>query len=345
MGSRDKRIGLTTTVPMEVILAAGMVPVDLNNLFVSDRSPGVMVDRATVEGFPQSSCSWLKGMFGAMMKPGAPDTVVGVVRGDCEGTSVLLEALELRGKETIPFTYPYKPDPAAMKQEIEVFCDRLGTSPEAAERCRVELLPVRRALTEIDSLCWQRNLARGMEMHLWLLSSSDMWGDPELFLRELESVIEDLRGRDPVNMREGMPFRREVRLGYIGVPPITPGIFDLAEELGARFVFAEVQRQFAMPHELAIGAGALAAQYTTYTYPYSVSGRSVDINREVHRRGIDGIVHYVQSFCHRNMEDVIFNRSIEVPAITVECDSPGDLGATARARLENFVQVLGENLS
>ena len=124
---------------MEVILAAGMVPVDLNNLFVSDRSPGVMVARATVEGFPQSSCSWLKGMFGA------PDTGGGVVRGDCEGTSVLLEALELRGKETIPFTYPYKPDPAAMKQEIELFCDRLGTSPEAAERCRVELLHVRRA--------------------------------------------------------------------------------------------------------------------------------------------------------------------------------------------------------
>ena len=30
-----KKIGLTTTVPIEVLLAAGYTPIDLNNLFIT----------------------------------------------------------------------------------------------------------------------------------------------------------------------------------------------------------------------------------------------------------------------------------------------------------------------
>ena len=30
------RIGITTTVPVEIIIAAGHTPVDLNNLFITD---------------------------------------------------------------------------------------------------------------------------------------------------------------------------------------------------------------------------------------------------------------------------------------------------------------------
>ncbi len=131
-----------------------------------------------------------------------------------------------------------------------------------------------------------------------------------------------------------------MRLGYIGVPPITTTIFSWAESLGARFVYHEVQRQFSMPGQ----HSDLADQYLAYTYPYSVRGRAEDVNRQSEIRRLDGLVHYVQSFCHRNMEDVIFTRVVGLPMLTIECDCPGGLGATAKARLENFIQVLGENL-
>ena len=34
-----KRIGITTTVPVEILLAAGYQPVDLNNVLVSSPDP------------------------------------------------------------------------------------------------------------------------------------------------------------------------------------------------------------------------------------------------------------------------------------------------------------------
>jgi benzoyl-CoA reductase/2-hydroxyglutaryl-CoA dehydratase subunit BcrC/BadD/HgdB len=137
-----------------------------------------------------------------------------------------------------------------------------------------------------------------------------------------------------------------VRLGYIGVPPITLDIFEAAETAGARFVFNEVPRQFSMPPDASPGlppATDLVGQYTAYTYPYTVAGRAADINEQASKRELDGIVHYVQSFCHRNLEDVEFRRLLTRPMVTVECDCPGNLGAPALSRLENFIQVLGEN--
>jgi len=180
----------------------------------------------------------------------------------------------------------------------------------------------------------------GLEAHMWLVSSSDFGGDPREFALELGAFLREAGGRSPLDERDGIPFAREVRLGYLGVPPVIPDIFPLVEATGARFVFHEVQRQFSMPG----AARDLADLYLSYTYPYTLAGRAVDINRECELRRIDGLVHYVQSFCHRNLEDVVFSRSLERPALTVECDCPGELGAPARSRLENFIQVLGENL-
>lgn len=344
MTENDRRTGLTTTVPVEVVLAAGMVPVDLNNLFVSDPRRDALVERALEEGFPQGSCAWLKGTYGAVVTEGGPGRVIGVVRGDCNGTEVLLEALERAGIEVIPFAYPLPPDRGDMARELDRFCARLGTTLDAAEAVRIRLAPVRELLAEADSLCWEQNRLTGEEDHRWLVSSSDFEGDPEAFHSRLDAFIEEARARRPLDKRGTLHFAREVRLGYIGVPPIAPEIFGFAESLGARFVFHEVQRQFSMP----AGDGGvpqnLVEQYLAYTYPYSVRGRAQDINRQSRLRGLDGLVHYVQSFCHRSMEDVIFVKTLDAPLLTVECDCPGGLGATARARLENFIQVLGENI-
>jgi benzoyl-CoA reductase/2-hydroxyglutaryl-CoA dehydratase subunit BcrC/BadD/HgdB len=342
-------VGITTTIPVEAVFAAGLVPVDLNNVFVSDADADGLVDLALAEGFPQSSCAWIKGIFGAVMRGASPSRVVGVVRGDCSGTELLLEAFESRGIEVIPFTYPYPPSPEDMLRELQRLCGRLGTTVEAAERQRGVLMPARALLAELDRACWEEDVVTGAEAHLWLVSSSDFNGDAEGYARELDSFLDSARRRGPLDARE-LPFAREVRLGYIGVPPVTPLMFEAAETLGARFVFHEVQRQFSMPPDAAPDAsgefsppGDIVEQYLDYTYPYTVAGRASDINRQARARSLDGIVHYVQSFCHRNLEDVVFRRLLELPMLTVECDCPGFLGATALARVENFIQVLGEN--
>ena len=332
-------VGITTTVPVEAVFAAGLKPLDLNNAFVSRPASNELIERALSEGFPQNACAWLKGIFGAVMERGLR-TVIGVVRGDCSGTGVLLEVLEARGVEIIPFSFPFPPSREEMEREIRKLCLALGTALEEAEKWRIELLAVRQLLAEVDLMCWQEDKVTGLENHLWLVGSSDFGGDPERYKGELADFIGEAERREPMGERESIPFAREVRLGYLGVPPINPEIFSRVEQLGARFVFHEVARQFSMPNP----AQDLIEQYLDYTYPYTLRARAGDVNRESGRRHLDGLVHYVQSFCHRNMEDVVFIKALDAPLLTVECDCPGELGAAAVSRLESFIQVLGENL-
>ncbi len=346
MPADDRLVGLTTTIPVEAVFAAGLVPLDLNNLFVGSPRSEELFDYALAEGFPLNSCAWLKGIFGAVMRLGGPSRVIGVVRGDCSGTELLLEALQERGVGVVPFTYPYPASRDDLEREIERLCEHLGTSMSAAEEYRGRLAGPRGLLQRLDRACWDDSRVTGAEAHLWLVSSSDFGGDPDHFGRELERFLAEVSKRERLDGRDEIRFGREVRLGYIGVPPITPEVFDVAEAAGARFVFHEVARQFSMPPD-ATGAMRpahdLLDQYTAYTYPYTVADRARDINNQSRVRGLDGVVHYVQSFCHRNLEDVVFRGLIDLPMLTVECDCPGTLGGTARARLENFIQVLGEN--
>ncbi len=339
MVAEASRVGITTTIPVEAVFAAGLRPVDLNNAFVSHPARGELIERALAEGFPQNTCAWLKGIFGAVVEQG-PRRVIGVMRGDCSGTGVLLEALEARGVEIIPFSFPFPPSRDEMDREIRRLCRALGTTIEEAESWRHELLPLRELLGEVDRMCWHESTVTGLENHLWLVGSSDFGGDPGRYNEELARFIEEARRRERLDGRKGIPFSREVRLGYLGVPPITPEILSRVEQLGARFVFHEVARQFSMPDP----ARDIIEQYLDYTYPYTLHARSEDINRESERRSLDGLVHYVQSFCHRNMEDVVFTRALGAPLLTVECDCPGELGAAAVSRLESFIQVIGENL-
>ena len=55
-GTEVKRIvGFTTTIPVEIVFAAGLVPCDLNNIFISDRSPIQYIERAEKDGFLRGS--------------------------------------------------------------------------------------------------------------------------------------------------------------------------------------------------------------------------------------------------------------------------------------------------
>ena len=130
-----KKIGITTTVPVEVLMAAGYQPVDLNNLLVNDKDPGRLIVRAERAGFPLNCCAWIKGLYGACFEYGIDD-VLCVTGGDCSNTTMLMETLRLRGLNAVPFAYPPAPDRAAMNDILKQMTARYATSLYAAEEIR-----------------------------------------------------------------------------------------------------------------------------------------------------------------------------------------------------------------
>ncbi len=63
----QKKVGITTTVPIEVIYAANMVPVDLNNLFIKSDEPQKLIEEAELRGYPRNICAWIKGIYAVML--------------------------------------------------------------------------------------------------------------------------------------------------------------------------------------------------------------------------------------------------------------------------------------
>jgi benzoyl-CoA reductase/2-hydroxyglutaryl-CoA dehydratase subunit BcrC/BadD/HgdB len=192
-----------------------------------------------------------------------------------------------------------------------------------------ELEPVRCSLDRLDEMTWKENRIHGAENHLWLVSSSDFNGDYRHFQRELNRFLDSASRRAPLT--------EPVRLGYIGVPPIIDDLYEAVESYGARFVFNEVQRQFSMP----VRGRGIIAQYLAYTYPYSIFHRLQFIVSEIERRGIHGVIHYVQSFCHRQIEDLIIRKKIPVPVLTIEGESPVKVDERTKIRLQAFIEMLG----
>ncbi|MBC7286974.1 MAG: 2-hydroxyacyl-CoA dehydratase [Armatimonadetes bacterium] len=326
--SGARYIGLTTTVPVEVILAAGFVPVDLNNVFISAPDPLALVRHAELAGFPRNVCGWIRGLYSTALLSGIR-RVIAVTQGDCSQTHAMIEHWEASRVEVIPFAYPYDRDPELLRLQITRLCDRLGTTWDAAEETRKRLRPVRLALAELDRMTWRDHKITGQENHLWQVQSSDFRGDPEGFYAELKAFLDEARHRQPTPPA--------LRLGYVGVPPIFTDLYSFLEERGARVVFNETQRQFTMAD--AVDADLLN-QYLEYTYPYSVFRRLEDINRHIQLRRIDGLIHYVQSFCFRQIQDLLIKRSVTVPVLTLEGDVPGPLDARSRLRLEAFLEAL-----
>ena len=320
-------IGITTTIPLEIPLAAGLQVADLNNLFMSHQTPLALVEEAETAGFPRNTCGWIKGIYSAIKENGIR-RVIAVTEGDCSNTKALMEVLESEGIETIPFAYPFSRKAPVLEAQLRQLAATLGTTLEAAEEVKTRLDKLRRKLAEIDRLTWEENRVNGAENHLFLLNSSDMKGDVAAFEQEIDAFLDEARNR--------APDEKEIRLAFLGVPPIFTDIYDVIESLNARVVFNEIQRQFAM---LSF-APNLVEQYRIYTYPYSIALRLEDIRREIARRRIDGVLHYVQSFCFRQIEDLLVRKNIDLPILTLEGDQPGALDARSRIRLESFITMV-----
>jgi benzoyl-CoA reductase/2-hydroxyglutaryl-CoA dehydratase subunit BcrC/BadD/HgdB len=324
-----KKIGITTTVPIEILLAAGYQPVDLNNIFITDSSPERLVTIAERAGFPLNCCSWIKGIYGACMDYGI-DTVLCVTTGDCSNTIMLMEVLKLKGIKTIPFAYPDKPDIRQTQQTLEALAKTLNTTLEAAHKVREELKPCRQLALKLDELTWKEGVVSGLENHLWLVSASDFNQDQHKYQQELQELIDQCLKRQPYPSDW-------LRLAYIGVPSVYgQDLYRYLEKNGARVVFNETQRQFAMLRE----ESSLAEQYTNYTYPYSIYERLKDITTEIKRRRVDGVIHYVQAFCHRGIGDIIFRDGLKLPILTLEGNDDFFLTQHLKTRVEAFTDML-----
>ncbi|MEA3331982.1 MAG: 2-hydroxyacyl-CoA dehydratase family protein [Pseudomonadota bacterium] len=325
-------IGITSTIPIEVVFAAGHTPCDLNNLFITDPDPNHFIRLAEEAGFPQTTCAWIKGIYGVLgdtLTEKEINTVIIVSGGDCSNSIALGEILKDDGKRVIPFSYPHAPAPAQMERTIQGLADELGAEAGKIKLCKQQLDPIRNRLAELDRLTWQENLVSGEENQLYLVNSSDFNGNPELFSSELEIFLKNLQSRHPL--------KKKIRLGLAGVPPILSDLYKTLDKLDATVVFNEVPRQFALPWAPEC---TLAEQYSRYTYPYQVDRRLLDIEQACSQRRIDGIIHYTQSFCFRQIEDILFKRKLAIPTLTLEADQPGPIDGRTLTRIETFIEML-----
>ncbi len=324
-----KQIGITTTVPIEILMAAGYKPVDLNNLFIGSTERERLVNIAERAGFPQNCCTWIKGIYGVCMELGIK-SVLCVTTGDCSNTIMLMEVLRLKGIDVLPFAYPDRPDVNLVQKALENLAQTLGTTLPKAEKMRKELERARQFALKLDDLTWKDRLVSGLENHYWLVSTSDFCGDLMEYEHRLSVLLAEVESRKPYP-------DDFLRIAYIGVPPVfAGGLYPFIELNGARVVFNEIQHQFAMPNP----GSSLAEQYSNYTYPYSIRGRAKDIVTQLYRRRVDGVIHYVQAFCHRGIGDIIFRHAIHLPMLTLEGNTDFTLNSHARTRIEAFLDML-----
>jgi len=314
-------------------MAAGYQPVDLNNVFISDPYPERLVNIAERAGFPINCCTWIKGIYGVVMEQDI-DTVLCVTTGDCSNTIMLMEVLKLKGLNVIPFAYPDHPDVSQMQSTLESLAKTLNTTIGASEKARKRLEKARSLAHELDELAWKENVVSGWENHFWLVSSSDFMGDIDEYERHLSQLLTEC------HEREEQKERNMLRLAYIGVPPIfARDLYHFLESQGARVVFNEIQRQFAMPHR-GNSPKSLAEQYSSYTYPYSIFDRLNDILPQLRDRRVDGVIHYVQAFCHRGIGDIIFRHRIDLPILTLEGNNDYTLTQHLKTRIEAFLDMV-----
>jgi benzoyl-CoA reductase/2-hydroxyglutaryl-CoA dehydratase subunit BcrC/BadD/HgdB len=320
-------VGITSTIPSEVVYAAGMCPVDLNNAFITAPDPDRLLSEAENAGFPRTVCAWIKGIYGAVLEGGLERVIV-VTGGDCSNAIALADVLEHRGVSVDRFDYPPNRSRDGLEKAVNRLTEALGARRSKVGEAKQRLDRIRTKLQRLDRMTYQEDRVNGLENHLFLVSSSDFNSDPEQYEAELDAFLAEAGRRVPQNP--------SVRLGYVGVPPIFSDLYETLERLGARVVFNEVQRQFSLPGP----DRDLLDCYLDYTYPYDIGARIQDIRQAVRERRLHGIIHYTQTFCHRQIHDILIREAVEVPVLTLEGDRPGGLDGRTLTRVETFLEML-----
>jgi benzoyl-CoA reductase/2-hydroxyglutaryl-CoA dehydratase subunit BcrC/BadD/HgdB len=323
------RIGITTTVPVEILFAAGHTPVDLNNIFITSPDPGGLIESAELRGFPRNLCSWVKGMYGILQGESRIDEIIAVIEGDCSNSCALMEIAEHEGRMVHPFSYPFDRSREKLCQEMERLMALWNISWNDVSGWKARLDKIRAKALEIDRLTWLEGVVSGFENHYYLINTSDFMGNSDAYNRELDLFLATVGKRSPED-------HTRTRLGLAGVPPIFSNLYQVLEERGARIYYSEVPRQFAMPS----GGSDLVEQYLNYTYPYGIRRRAQDIEVEAEKRRLQGIIHYTQMFCHHQMDHMVLKERIGLPMLLLEGDRPGLLDERTMLRIESFLEMI-----
>jgi len=323
-----ERVGITSSIPVEVLYAAGVQAVDLNNVFITGARAARIVEDAEATGFPRNVCAWIKGIHQTALRDRSMKRIVAVTQGDCANVRSLVDLWRHQGKEVIPFSYPYDRDREMLSMSVRKLMRRFGVGLRRVERMKERLDRIRRKLGALDRLTWKDGKVTGAENHEWIISGSDFRGDPDVFETDLDEFLACAKKRSGAD--------GGLRIGVIGIPPIWSDFFDYIASRGARVVYNELARQFAL-----LGPTKdLLDQYLAYTYPYDARGRLRDIRAQVRRRRLDGVIHNVQTFCHHQIEDSILREDLGVPTLMIEGDRPGAVDARTRTRIDSFVLIL-----
>lgn len=326
-----EKIGFITTIPVEVIFAAGKIPVDLNNVFVTSANAAAFVAEAEDHGFPRNFCTWIKGAFSVAQNMGIKKIVM-VSEGECTNSEKLAEVLARFDMEMIPFSYPQNRNYGELKKNIEQLMRACNVSWDTVAVAKMRIDGIRKKLQLLDQYTVTEGTVSGGENFSFLISSTDFGGDLVSFEQRLDTLLADIEKRQ-------MPQRSSMkRIGVVGIPPIISDLFDSIEQLGGAVVFNEMPRQFAMTHY----TEDIVEQYRHFTYPYNVRYRIEDIKKEIAQREIDGIIHYIQSFCPKQVDDIAFRQELKIPYLTIESDRPGKLDERNVTRLEAFFERLQE---
>jgi benzoyl-CoA reductase/2-hydroxyglutaryl-CoA dehydratase subunit BcrC/BadD/HgdB len=324
-----KKIGITTTVPIEILLAAGYSVIDLNNIFIMSEKYVDYIEKAERDGFPRSSCAFKKGVYGAAMENDFTE-VIGVTEGDCSNSKALEEVFRMKGLKVYPFSYPSTHKLSDLKLSLDRFMNQFKVTLEEVEIIRKRLNNIRALAEKIDELTYIDNKATALENHIYQISCSDFNGDLNKFERDLKEKIIEIEKREPIE--------KKLRLAYIGTPPMTLNIYEFVENFDARFVYNEVQREFAFPRGKK--HNNIYEQYYDYTYPYDIEFRIEEIKKQIKKRKIDGIINYTQAFCYKQIEHIIIKEALDIPILNVEGDKLNELDARTKLRIEAFLDML-----
>ena len=205
--SPDKRVGFTSTIPIEILLAAGAVPVDLNNIFIGSPARNDFINEAEDIGFSRNICAWIKGLYSAVHQSDIK-YLIGVTQGDCSNTGALMELLAHQGRKIFSFVYPPQKTQLSLTTSLEGLAHFLNTTLAEAESVRRKLIPLRENLARLDQMTWESGQVSGAENHNHLVAASDFNGDPDAFSDQLSEFLEEAEKRPP--------HRAKYRLGYIG---------------------------------------------------------------------------------------------------------------------------------
>ena len=324
-----KYIGITTTVPSEILIAAGYTPLDLNNIFVTADNHEHYIKIAEEDGFPQNYCSWIKGIYGVCIEKGIKE-ILAVVGGDCSNSLVLAEVLELKGIKVHPFAFPVERTLDGIKKQLDSLMGYFGVNLYEVEKVRQSLASLRDKVIELDERTYMDCTVTGWENHLNQVCMSDYNLDAKQFEQEVDGLLDEVKTREPEN--------HIIKVGYIGVPPITGDIYDYIENMNAKVVYNEVQREFSMPRHKE--SNSIYEQYLNYTYPYDTFYRASEVKKQIQERDIDAIIHYTQAFCYRSAQHIVLKHELGVPVLHIEGDKSRNLDARTKLRIEAFLDMV-----